>query len=303
MIMKRRALLIANPEAKRFSEKRLLNALSILSANGFDVEVKMTSFKGEAEILAREFAHNKNFLLQPSPLHRYIIVAGGDGTFNEVINGLAFTETKMGILPMGTTNVLARELGIEEDIRGATMRFINGIEHILSIGLITLQSPPVSRYFCLMAGIGFDGEAVYGCNETLKRFLGKGAYILSGLKTLVRFAPRPLTFNFDSMAKTGYSAIIGKASRYGGDFKITPHASLFNPDLYIYLMHSGRRRDILRYVSAIISGKHLKHMDTTYSRVKEITIEGMAKVQIDGDFIGHTPATIRVIPDALRMVF
>lgn len=303
--MRYHALLIANPKAKRFSEKRLLKALSILTANGFDVEVKKTSFKGEAEILAREFAHNKNFPpLHPfTPIHRYIIAAGGDGTFNEVINGLALTETKMGILPMGTTNVLAKELGIEEDTEGAITRIIKGREHVLSLGLITLQSPPISRYFCLMAGVGFDAEAVYGCNDALKRFLGKGAYILSGLKTLFRFAPEPLTFSFNSLSVKGYSAIIGKASKYGGHFKITPDASLFNPDLYIYLMHCRKRIDILRYSLAIMSGKHLKLRDITYSRAEEITIDGRAKVQIDGDFIGYTPATIRVISDALRIVF
>lgn len=299
--MRYQALLIANPKAKRFSEKRLLKALGILSANGFDVEVKKTSFKGEAEVLSRELSRDYNI----------IIAAGGDGTFNEVINGLALTEKKMAILPMGTTNVLAKELDIEEDVEGAVMRIINGKERLLSVGSITLQSPPIgstssqciSRYFCLMVGIGFDGEAVYGCNETLKRFLGKGAYILSGLKTLLRYAPEPLTFNFDSMAKKGYSAIIGKASKYGGDFKITPDASLFKPDLYIFLMHNRKRMDILRYFLAIISGRHRSLKDITYSRAKEINIEGSAKVQIDGDFIGHTPATIKVIPDAIRMVF
>lgn len=291
--MRYQALLIANPKAKRFSEKRLLKALGILSANGFDVEVKKTSFKGEAEVLSRELSHDYNI----------IIAAGGDGTFNEVINGLALTEKKMAILPMGTTNVLAKELDIEEDVEGAVMRIINGKERLLSVGSITLQSPPISRYFCLMAGIGFDGEAVYGCNETLKRFLGKGAYILSGLKTLLRYAPEPLTFNFDSMAKKGYSAIIGKASKYGGDFKITPDASLFKTDLYMFLMHNRKRMDILRYFLAIISGRHRSLKDITYSRAKEIDIEGRAKVQIDGDFIGYTPATIKVIPDAIRMVF
>lgn len=291
--MRYQALLIANPKAKRFSEKRLMKALGILSMNGFDVELKMTSFKGEAESLAKYFSHNKNF----------IIAAGGDGTFNEVVNGIALTGTKMGILPMGTTNVLAKELGIEEDIEGATMRIINGREHILSIGLITLKSPPISRYFCLMAGIGFDAVAVYECNETLKRFLGKGAYILSGLKTLLRFAPDPLSFSFNSLSVKGYSAIIGKASKYGGHFKITPDASLFNPQLYIYLMQGRKRIDILRYFSAILAGRHLRLKDTTYSRAEEIAIEGEASVQIDGDFIGHTPANIKVIPDALRMVF
>ncbi len=285
---------IANPKAKRFSEKRLKNAIRILSKNGFDVEIKMTSFKGEAEAIAGDLSK------KGCPL---IIAAGGDGTFNEVINGIALTGTRMGILPMGTTNVLAKELGIDEDIEVAVRGIINGVEHMLSIGLISLQSPPLQRYFCLMAGIGFDGEAVFECNNTLKRFLGKGAYILSALKTLIRFSPEPLNFSFDSQSLTGFSAIISKASKYGGHFRVTPDASLFKKDLYIYLMHGKKRFDILRYVSAIILGRHLRLSDITISRAEEIVIEGRAKVQIDGDYIGHTPALIRVIPDAIRMVY
>lgn len=288
-----RALLIVNPVAKRFSRKRLKEAIRLLS-KGFDLDLIMTSFKGEAEAIARD-SLNKGYSI--------VIAAGGDGTFNEVINGLALTGMPLSILPMGTTNVLAKELGIEEGIEKAVRRIIKGREHILSLGLISLQSPPLNRYFCLMAGIGFDGEAVSACNDRLKRPLGKGAYILSGLKTLFRFSPEPLTFSFDSRSIIAYSAIIGKAAKYGGDFRITPDASLFEKDLYIYLMQGKRRIDILRYVLSIILGKHLGLKDITYSRAIEITIEGKAKVQIDGDYIGHTPATVRVIPEAIRMVY
>ena len=292
--MRSPALLIANPVAKRFSEKRIKKAIDLLSANGIDVDLRMTSFKGEAETLARNLSGYG---------YSVIIAAGGDGTFNEVINGLALKGVPMAILPMGTTNVLAKELEIEEDTQGAIMRIINGREHTLSLGLINLQSPPLSRYFCLMAGIGFDGEAVWGCNDRLKRPLGKGAYILSGLKTLLRFCPEPLTFSFDSRSIIGYSAIIGKASKYGGNFKITPDASLFNKELYIYLMHSKRRLDILRYVLSILLGRHIGLKDTSYLKAIEISIEGRAKVQIDGDYIGQTPATVRVVPDAIPIVF
>jgi len=292
--MRYSAVIIANPVAKRFSVSGLDKATSLLCSEGYRIEVKRTSYKGEAEKIARDAAS------KGIPL---VIAAGGDGTFNEVINGIAMTGTAMGIIPMGTTNVLAKELGIEEDIDGSIKRIINGRVYLLSIGLITLQSPPLSRYFCLMAGIGFDGEAVFGCLDPLKRSLGKGAYILSGLKTLIGFKPEPLTFSFDSEIRVGYSAIIGKASKYGGHFKVTPDASLFKSDLYIYLMHGRRRLDILRYFIAILSGRHRGLKDITYSRVREVAVEGRAKVQIDGDYIGCTPAIIRVIPDAVRMVF
>ncbi len=290
--MRKKAILIANPVAKRFSLRRLEKAVRLLNIKGIDVNVRLTSFKGEAESLARNLSDGDT-----------IIAAGGDGTFNEVINGIALKAIRMAIIPMGTTNVLAKELGIEENIEGAVARILHGKEHILSLGQIFLKEPHISRYFCLMAGIGFDGEAVYSCSSLLKRPLGKASYILSGLRTLIRFNPAPLVISFNSGRKTGYSAIIGKASKYGGHFRITPDASLFNPDLYIYLMHGRKRLDILRYVTAIIFGKHLGLKDVKYFRASEIDIQGMAKVQVDGDFLGYTPATIKVVPDALRMLF
>lgn len=291
-----RVALIANPVSRRFSRSKIDRAVKALSSRGCDLEVTFTSKKGDAEDLARDLSKIG---------YPLIIAAGGDGTFNEVMNGIVLTGTRMGIIPMGTTNVLAKELGIEEDVDGAIMRILNGKEHILSLGLITLtsQSPPISRYFSLMAGIGFDGEAVYGCNETLKRFLGKGAYIISGLKTLLRFSPEPLTLSFDHESKKGYSAIVGKSSKYGGNFRVTPDASLFNKELYLCLMHRKGKIDILRYLFSILFSIHTTLKDITYESVAEITIEGRAKVQIDGDYIGYTPASIRVAPDALRMVF
>jgi len=289
-------VLIANPAAKRSSLKKIERAVEILRLAGREVSVRLTENPGDAEGFAKEASGNG------IPL---VIAAGGDGTFNEVINGIAKTDTAMAILPMGTTNVLAKELGVPEKIEAALKVALHGKPRTVSLGSIafTSQKTRRTRYFCLMAGIGFDGEAVYSVDLSLKRYSGKGAYILSGLRTLIRYSPDEIAFTVDGKTYTGYFAIIGKASRYGGDFRITPDATLTTPELYVFITHGKRRTDLLRYFLGIIMGKHLALKDVTYLRAYSVGIQGNARVQIDGDYIGTTPADISVVPNALRLVF
>lgn len=294
--MKPSLTLIINPAAKRASERRIQKAVRLLESAGYDAGIFITRGKGDAEYIARKASEAGESL---------IIAAGGDGTFNEVINGIALSQSNMAILPMGTTNVLAKELGIPEDIEGAVRRILNGNTHNVSLGSITLthHSPLVTRYFCLMAGIGFDGEAVYNINESLKRYSGKGSYILSGLKILSRYFPEPLTLIINGDTCTGYSAIIGNASKYGGNFRVTPDATLLKPELYVFVMHGKKRSDIIRYLWGIFRGTHIRFKDITYLKALSIEIKGDARIQIDGDYFGSTPAAVTVVPNALRLIF
>ncbi len=294
--MKSSIVLISNPTAKRASDRKIAQASRYLMSKGYKVEVLFTEKKGNAESLAREAIRE---------LPSLIIAAGGDGTFNEVINGIAGSEIPMAILPLGTTNVLAKEIGIPENVEGAMEIAVTGTTKTISLGKIAITRPSslVSRYFVLMAGIGFDGEAVFGINETFKKISGKGAYIYSGIKVLSGFNPRELTFDIDGKTYSGYSAIISKTAKYGGDFKITPDARLTDPTLYICLFKGKKRLDVLRYVFGIATGSHLRFKDVEYLKAKRIKIDGNAHIQIDGDYFGMTPAKIEVAPNTLRLIY
>lgn len=294
--MKSSIVLISNPTAKRASDRKIAQASRYLMSKGYKVEVLFTEKKGNAESLAREAIKE---------LPSLIIAAGGDGTFNEVINGIAGSEIPMAILPLGTTNVLAKEIGIPENVKGAMEIAVTGTTKTISLGKIAITRPSslVSRYFVLMAGIGFDGEAVFGINETFKKISGKGAYIYSGIKVLSGFNPRELTFDIDGKTYSGYSAIISKTAKYGGDFKITPDARLTDPTLYICLFKGKKRLDVLRYVFGIATGSHLRFKDVEYLKAKRIKIDGNAHIQIDGDYFGMTPAKIEVAPNTLRLIY
>lgn len=294
--MKSSIVFIYNPIAKRASGRKILRASHFLKSKGYKVEILFTEQKGHAESLARE-------AIKESP--SLVIAAGGDGTFNEVVNGIAGSEIPMAILPLGTTNVLAKELGVPETVEGAMEVALSGTPKTVSLGKIyvTRHSSLFTRYFLLMAGIGFDGEAVFRINETLKKISGKGAYIVSGFKTLSAFNPGKLILDMDGKTSSGYSAIISKAAKYGGNFKITPDARLTDPCLYICLFKGKGRLDILRYVTGIVAGKHLGFRDVEYVKAKNIDIKGDAHIQIDGDYFGRSPAKIEVVPDVVRLVF
>ncbi len=294
--MKSSIVLISNPAAKRASDRKIIQASNFLKTRGYKVEVLFTEKKGSAEILAREAIKE---------LPSLIIAAGGDGTFNEVINGIAGSEIPMAILPLGTTNVLAKEIGIPENVEGAMEIAVGSPPKTVSIGKVSVirHSSLVTRHFCLMAGIGFDGDAVFGINETLKKISGKGAYIYSGIKALFRFEPDELTFNIDGKTYSGYSAIIGNVAKYGGNFKVTPDARLTDPTLYICLFKGKKRLDIFRYVFGIATGSHLRFKDVQYLKAERIQVDGNAHIQIDGDYFGMTPAKVEVATNTLRLVY
>jgi diacylglycerol kinase (ATP) len=294
--MKSLVVLVSNPVAKKTSERKIDLACRFLESKGWEVEKLFTKQKGDAEILAKN-------ALEKSPA--LVVAAGGDGTFNEVMNGLAGSEIPMGILPLGTTNVLAKELGIPENVEGAIEAAVTRTPKIISLGKIifTRNSLPVTRLFCLMAGIGYDGEAVSRIDEGLKKISGKGSYVYSGIKTLLRFSPAKLTFHIGGKEYSGYSAVIGKAAKYAGNFKVVPDARLTDPSFYACIFKGKKRLDILRYVFGVASGTHLRYRDVEYLKTENVEINGKAHIQVDGDYLGMTPAKIEIVRDALRLVF
>ncbi len=294
--MKSSIVLIANPAAQKASGKKVAMASYYLQSKGYHVEGLFTRKRGDAETLAREAVSRKP---------RLIIAGGGDGTYNEVINGISGTDTPLAILPLGTTNVLARELGIPTDVQGAMERALRGTPRSVSLGKMTITPAltPISRYFILMAGIGYDAMAVHGTSERLKKYSGQGAYIVSGVKTLLTFNASLLTFSIDGKEHSGYSAIIGNAAKYGGDFSVTPDADLCNPFLYVCIFKSRKRSDVARYVLGVIRGTHLTYRDVEYLKAEKVAIDGVADIQIDGDYVGTSPATVEVVPRAVTLVY
>ncbi|MFO0753811.1 MAG: diacylglycerol kinase family protein [Thermodesulfovibrionales bacterium] len=348
--MVKEIVVIGNPVAGGgAARKKIQEAVRILQAQGGNVRLLLTKRREDAVSFARTVAEEEGRarLLssvrqtaedRPLPL---VIAAGGDGTYNEVANGLALTPVPMAILPLGTTSVLARELGVPFDLGRALECALNGEIATVHLGRVSFGSPALppenrsgrgeetphaslrrTRYFLLMAGAGFDGEVIFGVDEGLKKHLRKGAYLLSGLRTLSRYAPRPLMVRARPLpppsasgalplpgarqerAISAYAVIVGKSARYGGDFTVTPDVSLSAPWLSIFATHGRRRRDLFRYVLRVVLGRgaHPGLRDVSRFRTEEISISGEAHVQIDGDYGGTTPVTIGIEKAALKLM-
>jgi diacylglycerol kinase (ATP) len=295
--MRSSIILISNPAARGASTKKFDTASAFLREKGFETKLLLTEKSSDATRLATEAVREKPYA---------IIAAGGDGTINEVINGMVKSDVPLAILPLGTTNVLAKELGIPEKITAALEVAVSKSARTISLGRIDLGTDTdsiTSRYFCLMAGIGFDGKAVHDINETIKKKAGKAAYIWSGIKNFLHYSPNQLFYEIEGKEYNGYCSITGKASRYGGNFKITPDADLSDPFLYTCIFQGNKRRDLLRYVFKIMTGKLSDEKDIIYLKSASIEVLGTAHIQIDGDYLGVTPAKISVKKDALKIIY
>jgi YegS/Rv2252/BmrU family lipid kinase len=236
-----------------------------------------------------------------------VLVAGGDGTFNEVINGVLSSQSDttsgeippLALIPLGTTNVLATELGIPLNIEKAVQLALTGSPKKISLGRIN------NRYFSLMAGIGFDGETVCNVRDSVKKISGKGAYILSGMNTLLRYRPPMIQVKTPSETFTGFTAVVGKSRCYAGKFQVTPRADVQEPALDVCLLKSKTRKSMLKFIGGVITKKHLDFSNVVYRKVKkvEITSKDRVNVQIDGDYFGMLPVTIDVVENAIRVVW
>ena len=285
--------LVVNPVAggRAF---RSIDRLEELLMKEVALKTLVTRNRGDAESFARELAGRDT-----------IIVAGGDGTINEVINGLllsdnteASNKSSLAIIPLGTANVLANELSIPERIEDAVHLALTGVARKISLGRIN------GRYFSLMAGIGFDGETVLNVRSSIKRLSGKGAYILSGILNLLRYNPSIINVKTDRTNISGTTAVIGNTHFYAGRFHVTSKASISEPSLDLCLFMGKRRKDMLKYVFGVITERHLKYNDVYYEKCSQLEISsaGTVHIQVDGDYFGTLPVKIDIVPDALNII-
>jgi diacylglycerol kinase (ATP) len=290
--MKSSIVLVANPAAKNASVRKIERAAHVLTCKGFEPVTFLTRKRGDAEKFASQSLEEKPYC---------IIAGGGDGTINEVLNGAAGSDVPVAFLPLGTTNVLAKELGIPEDMEGALEAAVSRPARKVSLGRI--EASGLRRYFCLMAGVGLDGKAVHDVSASIKKVSGKAAYILSGIKNICTYSPEQLLLRLDGIELRGYGAIICKASKYGGHFRVAPEANLEDAFFYTCVFKGRRRRDLVRYAIGVMTGRHLRYDDVAYVKSTGVQIEGRAHIQIDGDYLGLSPAKLSVAKDIVNLIY
>ncbi len=234
-----------------------------------------------------------------------VLAAGGDGTINEVAEGMVGSCVPLGILPAGTANVLAMEMKLGASLEHVAERLEECLPRRIPVGHLTGEGGRISRYFLLMAGIGLDAHIVYHVSGPLKSRVGKLAYWVAGWSLLGR---RLTQFHVDvnGSGRECSFALISKVRNYGGDFEIAREV-LISDDKFEVVLFEGRStfRYVLYFFGLVINRlQGLKGV--TVLRAKHIKLyapkDRSVYVQIDGEFAGNLPAEIRMVPDALTLL-
>jgi YegS/Rv2252/BmrU family lipid kinase len=261
---------------------------------GYEVEELQTEAAGDATRLARE-AVAAGFDL--------VAAVGGDGTVNETINGLAGSETPLVVIPTGTVNVLAMELGIPLELPDAVRLLEPGAGNVswIDLGLAG------DRYFALMAGVGMDAAVVAAMNPVMKKALKEAAFAVQGLATYLTHVDPLIRITSEERTVEGYFAVFGNSSNYGGAFGITPLADMRDGLLDVCVLKDKSFVSTVWYWTAALINAHIKHPKVEYFRTERALIETAEEgkevlVQTDGEVAGRLPLRCAIVPRALRVV-
>jgi YegS/Rv2252/BmrU family lipid kinase len=292
--------IIVNPIAGTGKRKILHRAVSAFNHRGVRPMIRETGKRGDAGYWAAEAADRGCDI---------VVAAGGDGTINEVANGLAGSRVALGVLPMGVANLLALEMGIPADPERAVDVIINGIPQPAYPGYVILRDEgsgkEVKRYFLLMTGIGFDGGVLHDIKRANVANWGKAAYVMTGIRAISRYTHTAFTVRVDRHDElTAYSAVVGKSRFYGGRFMVTPRASLKDQYLDVCLFTGPGALRMLKHAFYILTGRHLRQSGMYYAKARELEVwsRNEVHVQADGDFLGGLPARIGASDIALRIM-
>jgi diacylglycerol kinase (ATP) len=286
----RRAMIIFNPSSGWRRRRRFEAVLQRLRARGWRLCVHVTTAPGDAERLAATADRAR---------HDLLLVAGGDGTINEVINGLGDRRPPIAIMPLGTANVLAAELGQAPGADAVARTVAQGVARPVTLGIAN------GRRFILMAGAGFDAQVVATVNLGIKRRFGKAAYGLSILRQLLVYGFPSYRVVLDGSPRRAASVLVANAHFYGGRFVAAPAAGLQTPTFEVGLFERSGRAAAIGYALALFLGFLPRLKSYRVLAARRIEIEGPTgePVQADGDVIARLPVRIELLPAAVELVF
>ena len=258
--------------------------------NGLDPLLMPTEGPLDATLLASRICAQ-----QPDPL---ILAAGGDGTVNGVLNGLTPGKATLGVIPLGTSNVLARELKIHS-IEDALRRVAVGNSRTVTVGEVACAGQ--KRRFLLMVGAGVDGAVVQGLRLREKRVFGKGAYLLSALRVVFAWDSEQLQVAGGGRSLSCHSVIICNAGRYGGNFRLAPEVDIFSPAFQVVCI-TGGRCGYLKLFLLLAMGRFAAGSSVESFAASELQVTGGKPIQVDGDFFGCGSLRIKTIPGFVRLI-
>ncbi len=286
-------LIVFNPMAGAGRRRRLARALGALRALGLRPDLAETSGPGDATLLARAAAAEGR---------RLVVAAGGDGTIAEVAAGISGSGTGLGLLPLGTANVLAWELGVPRRPEAAAAVLAGGRDTVLWPGLASFPDGR-ERLFVQMLGAGFDAAVVTNLDLRLKQRIGRAAYVLQSLRELPRHAFPPITVELDGRCLTVASAIVSKGRLYAGRHLIAPQADPAAPGFRVVLFTRSGAAQVVLAGLALPLGliPRLPGVEIRPAHGLRLASGSGVPVQTDGDPAGLLPVSVRDAPAPLRI--
>ncbi len=293
-----RICVIFNPTARGNKARHFRRHLDLIGA---DCALKQTAAAGGARPLAAE-AIGEGF--------DTIVAAGGDGTLNEVLNGMGdvpggFERARLGVLPLGTVNVFAKELGMPSRLKPGWEMLRAGREIKIDLPLVEYAVPGAKerRYFAQLAGSGLDARAIELANWELKKKVGPLAYIWAGLEAM-RGKPSRVTATNGAESETGELVLIGNGRFYGGRYRVHPRANMGDGLLEVCVFPKTNFMTLLRCAGMFMAGRDLPAGVAKCFRTEHFTLtsESPTPLEVDGENIGHLPAAFSVERLKLRVV-
>jgi YegS/Rv2252/BmrU family lipid kinase len=308
-----KAILIYNPIAGRRPAKRereIRQASSVLQEAGIAAELAPTTRPAMAQDLARAAAASGVDL---------VLVCGGDGTINEVINGLAPSRIPLGILPGGTANILARELRLPQSVVGAARQLSRWSSRRIALGRARWGGPPSPeessnpaadascRYYASVAGIGFDAHVVYELSAQLKADFGVAGYVMEAFRQLLRYPFPRFSCRLDGLERQSTFAVVHRTQLYAGWLHLAPSADLFAPRFTVCSFSSGNRGRYLVYALAVLVRQHLRLHGVQLDQGAQVVCAAgdpaaTVRFELDGELAGSLPVTFDIVPDALTLL-
>jgi diacylglycerol kinase (ATP) len=275
-----------------------------LRIEGALFEAEFTHEPGHATTLARDAV---------AAGYRTIVSVGGDGTLNEVVNGLigngrAAPDVKLGLVPGGTGSDFGRGLGLPRDPLAAALRLLKAEPRWLDVGQITckLGAGTNTRYFINVAGIGFDGAVSDHVNRSSKALGGTIPYLSSLLVTLFSYTNKRVRWTLDGQARDEVlnSVIVANAHYFGGGMHISPNSKMDDGLFHVITLGDWGTLEFLVAVPRVYDGTHLTHPKVKEYTGREVTVEadGRMFMQAEGDLFGEAPATFKILPRALQVL-
>lgn len=298
----RRIALVVNPRAGRGRVGRELAALlETLAAAGLDAQARETAHRGHAIDLARSAALDG---------FDTVVAVGGDGTVNEVVNGLIerdrpVSNASLGVVAAGSGADFARSFGLPKHV-DHELAGIVGRTRRLDIGKIVCSDgyEPVTRYFVNAAEAGMAADTVERA-ERLPRWFGKSRYLIAFWPSLARFDPVEMTVTAGQTSHTGlaHNALVANGRFLGGGMQISPHSDPGDGEFDVQV-NVGPKRQAFTLIPRIYRGNHLPDDRIIQMSGPAVAIETERPVLIeaDGEMVGFTPATFTILPGLIDLV-